>query len=233
VPTLRAHNISVSLDGFMAGPHQDLEHPLGVGGHQLHEWAIATRTFQRTHGSGTGSGSAGPPAGTNGVDDAFIARGDDGVGATIMGRNMFGPVRGPWPDESWTGWWGENPPYHHPVFVLTHHARPPVTLRGGTTFHFVTDGIKAALQRAFDAAGGRDVRLGGGASTIQQYLRAGLLDLLHVAIAPILLGAGERLFDHLGAVPVGYTCTDLTSSAAVAHVTLARATPSPAADLDG
>ncbi len=213
MPKLRAHNISVSLDGYAAGPRQSLADPLGVGGQQLHEWAFATRGFHRMLGQDGGS---------TGLDNDFITRGEQGVGATIMGRNMFGPVRGEWPDESWTGWWGDNPPYHHDTFVLTHHPRASVPMAGGTTFHFVTDGIEAALERAFDAAGGLDVRLGGGASTIQQYLRAGLLDELHVAIAPVLLGGGERLFDQFDPAPAGYHCAEFTASPAAAHAVLRR-----------
>jgi dihydrofolate reductase len=166
----------------------------------------------------------GMDGGEAGLDDAFIAEGDVGIGATIMGRNMFGPIRGPWPDEEWTGWWGDNPPYHHPVFVLTHHPRPSIAMRGGTTFHFVDAGIEAALEHAFTAAAGNDVRIGGGTSTIQQYLRAGLVDDLHLAIVPILLGHGERLFDHLDGGLAGYECVELVSSPAVAHVRLSRAT---------
>jgi dihydrofolate reductase len=208
------HNLAISLDGFAAGPDQSLDNPLGVGGTGLHEWVFETRTGREMIGE-----DGGDPA----VDDGFVARGDVGVGATIMGRNMFGPVRGPWADYEWTGWWGPNPPYHHPVFVLTHHDRPSLTMDGGTTFHFVADGIEAALERAVDAAGGDDVRIGGGAATIQQYLRAGLIDELHVAIVPILLGRGERLFDHLDGGAAGYACTELVSSPSVAHVCLSRA----------
>jgi dihydrofolate reductase len=207
VPRLRAHNIAVSLDGFMAGPDQTLEHPMGVGGMRLHEWAFAARSF----------GGAG-----DGLDEAFIQRGDEGVGATVMGRNMFGPVRGPWPDERWTGWWGDEPPYHHAVFVLTHHPRDPLEMQGGTTFYFVTDGLEVALERAFAAADGADVRVGGGADMIRQCLRAGLLDELHLAVAPVLLGRGERLLDDLGDAGAGYTCAELVSSDAVAHVRLVR-----------
>ena len=214
MPKLRVHNVSVSLDGYLAGPDQGPEAPLGVGGERLHDWAFATRSFRRTHGMDEGD---------DGTDDSFVVQGDAGIGATIMGRNMFGPIRGPWQDETWTGWWGDDPPFHHPVFVLTHHPRDSITMQGGTTFHFVQDGIHAALERAFYAAGGGDVRLGGGAATIQQYLRAGLVDELHLAIVPILLGGGERLFDHLGDGPVGYGCTELTASASVVHVRLTRA----------
>jgi dihydrofolate reductase len=207
---LRVHNIAVSLDGFMAGPDQDLDNPLGVGGPALHEWAFATSSARAMHGL---------DGGEEGLDDRFIANGDEGVGATIMGRNMFGPVRGDWTDELWKGWWGDDPPYHHDVFVLTHHARHPQPMEGGTTFHFVTAGIEAALEGAMKAADGQDVRIGGGAATIQQYLRAGLVDELHLAIVPILLGRGERLLDDIGG---GYTCTQQISSDAVTHVTLRR-----------
>jgi dihydrofolate reductase len=165
----------------------------------------------------------GMDGGEEGLDDQFVARGDVGIGATIMGRNMFGPVRGPWGSDQWAGWWGDNPPYHHPVFVLTHHAQPSITMQGGTTFHFVDEGIEAALEGAFDAARGGDVRVGGGAATVQQYLRAGLIDELHVVIVPILLGRGQRLFDHLDGGPDGYPCIELVSSPSVAHVRLSRA----------
>jgi dihydrofolate reductase len=220
MPKLRVHNFAISLDGYAAGPDQSLENPLGVGGTRLHEWAFATRSFSEIHGTQAG--------GETGIDDGFIARADEGVGASIMGRNMFGPIRGPWPNEEWTGWWGDNPPFHHPVFVLTHHLRPSITMQGGTTFHFIDDGIEKALEQAFEAANGLDVRLGGGVATIQQYLRAGLIDELHLAIVPILLGSGERLFEHLDGGPVGYECVEFVSSPAVAHVRLARtAAPRP------
>jgi dihydrofolate reductase len=211
---LRVHNISVSLDGHAAGPHQGVDDPLGVGGEALHTWAFATRTFHRMQGL---------DGGDTGLDEEIIARGDAGIGATIMGRNMFGPIRGPWPDDTWTGWWGEDPPYHHPVFVLTHHLRASVTMQGGTTFHFVTEGIEAALERAVDAAGGKDVRLGGGASAIQQYLRAGLVDELHLAIVPILLGSGERLLEGLDPASFGMRCVEVLSAGSVAHVRFERA----------
>ncbi|HZA79479.1 MAG TPA: dihydrofolate reductase family protein [Acidimicrobiales bacterium] len=213
MPKVRVHNLAVSLDGYMAGPDQSLDNPLGVGGTRLHEWVFETRGGRQMMGE---------EGGTEGIDNDFWARGDVGIGAAIMGRNMFGPIRGPWGDEQWKGWWGDEPPYHHPVFVLTHHPRPPIQMQGGTTFHFVDDGIEAALRRAIEAAGGSDVRIGGGAATIQQYLRAGLIDEMHVAIVPILLGAGERLFDNLGDAPEGYECVELASSPAVAHVRLAR-----------
>ncbi len=210
---LRVHNLSISIDGYAAGPNQDVDNPLGVGGPRLHEWIFKTRTGRRMLGE---------EGGDEGLDDKFIAQGDVGIGATVMGRNMFGPIRGPWTDEKWKGWWGDNPPYHHPVFVLTHQPRVSIPMEGGTTFHFVTDGIKAALARAFEAAGGLDVRLGGGPATIQQYLKAGLIDEMHVAIVPIFLGAGERLFDHLDGGPVGYECVELVSSPAVTHARFVR-----------
>ncbi|MCU1392792.1 MAG: bifunctional deaminase-reductase, C-terminal [Ilumatobacteraceae bacterium] len=209
--TLRAHNISMSIDGYAAGPAQDLDNPMGVGGMPLHEWVFGCRAGRTMIGLDV------DPSMPATVDDDFIAAGTDNIGATIMGRNMFGPVRGPWLDSSWTGWWGDEPPFHHPVFVLTHHARPPLEMVG-TTFHFVTDGIEAAYARATEAANGADVRLGGGASTIHQAMRAGLLDSLHVAIAPVLLGAGERLLTDVD----GYECTEYISSPAVAHMRITR-----------
>ena len=210
---LRVHNFSVSLDGYAAGPEQSRVDPLGAGGERLAAWAFETRTYRKMFGM---------EGGEEGIDDKFAAQGDVGIGATIMGRNMFGPIRGPWENEDWTGWWGEDPPYHHPVFVLTHHPRKPITMQGGTTFHFVTDGIEAALDRAFEAAQGKDVRLGGGVGTIQQYLRAGLIDEMHIAIVPVLLGSGERLFDHLQGGPLGYTCVEFAGSPAAVHARLAR-----------
>ncbi len=210
---LRVHNFSISVDGYGAGPNQGLNNPLGVGGPGLHEWVFKTRTGRRMLGEESGD---------EGLDDQFLVRGDAGIGATIMGRNMFGPVRGRWPDEDWKGWWGPNPPYHHPVFVLTHHPREPIPMEGGTTFNFVTDGIESALSQAFAAAGDQDVRLGGGPATIQQYLKTGLVDEIHVAIVPIFLGAGERLFDHLDGGPIGYECVELVSSPWVTHVRFVR-----------
>ena len=211
MPLLRAHNISMSVDGYMAGPDQGLATPLGVRGDELHRWAFATRTFGSMFDAAGG--------GTTGLDDDMAKRGDVGVGATIMGRNMFGPVRGPWGDSDWRGWWGDEPPYHNPVFVLTNHAHDPIEMLGGTTFYFVTDGIEAAHERAFAAAGGLDVRLGGGASAIRQYLRAGLLDELHVVIVPVLLGGGECVFD--GGLD-GYEVVEHASSDAVTHVRIAK-----------
>ena len=213
MPKLRVHNFAISLDGYGAGPHQSVDNPLGQRGLELHEWVFKTRYWQRMEG---GEG------GDEGLDDQSFAAGDIGIGATIMGRNMFGPIRGPWNNEPWSGWWGDNPPYHHPVFVLTHHPHEPIAMQGGTTFHFVTDGIEAALARAFDAANGKDVRLGGGAATIQQYMKARLVDEMHLAIVPVLLGSGERLFDHLDGGPVGYRCVELVSSPAVVHIKLVR-----------
>jgi dihydrofolate reductase len=210
---LRVHNVSVSLDGYAAGPNQSLENPLGEGGPRLHEWAFATRTGRGTHGMDGGEG---------GLDDDFIARGEAGIGATIMGRNMFGPVRGPWGSDPWTGWWGDDPPFHHPVFVVTHHARPSITMQGGTSFHFVDGGPQAALEQAFEAADGEDVRVGGGPGTIQQYLRSGLIDEMNLAFVPILLGGGERFFDHLESGSDGYECVEFLSSPSVAHARFTR-----------
>jgi dihydrofolate reductase len=213
MPKLRVHTFSLSLDGYGAGPRQSLSDPLGVGGEALHEWVVDTRTFQAMGGK---------QGGRTDVDDEFAARGFANVGAWILGRNMFGPVRGPWPDDAWKGWWGPNPPYHTPVFVLTHHARPSVEMAGGTTFHFVTDGIHAALERAMAAAGGQDVRLGGGVATIRQYLQARLVDEMHVAIAPRLLGSGESLWSGLDLPALGYRCVEHVPSPRATHVVLAR-----------
>src|SRR5512140_1345190 len=190
---------SVSLDGFGAGPDQSLESPLGVGGPEAFDWFFHTRTWTKMHGL--------QPDGETGVDDEMSAKGFENIGAWILGRNMFGPVRGPWPDESWKGWWGDEPPYHVPVFVLTHHARAPLKMAGGTEFRFITEGIHAALEQARAAAGGRDVRLGGGVSTVRQYLRAGLIDELHLAIRPVLLGSGEHLLKDIDLRALGYECT--------------------------
>ncbi len=210
---LRVQSFSISLDGYGAGPGQALDQPMGVGGMALHGWVLGTRTFQRMHG---GDG------GRTGTDDAFAARGFENLGAWILGRNMFGPVRGPWPDDSWKGWWGTNPPYHVPVFVLTHHARPPLAMEGGTVFHFVTEGIEAALARATEAAGGKDVRLGGGVATIRQYLAAGLVDELHLAVSPVLLGSGEHLLSGLDLVKLGFSVTEQVASEKATHVVLTR-----------
>jgi dihydrofolate reductase len=210
---LRVHSFTISIDGYGAGPDQSRDNPLGVGGGTLHEWAFATRTFRKMHGS---------EGGATGVDDEFAARSTGNVGAWIMGRNMFGPTRGAWADDSWKGWWGDNPPFHAPVFVLTHHPRPSIVMEGGTSFHFVADGIQSALQRATEAASGKDVLLGGGVSTIQQYLRAGLIDEIHIAIAPVLLGSGEHLFAGIDAPRLGYRCSEHVPTKAVTHVVLTK-----------
>jgi len=216
---VRVDSFTISIDGYAAGPNQDIDHPLGVGGELLHQWLIPTRTFQQIHGAGDG---------TTGVDDEFAARGFRNVGAWILGRNMFGPVRGPWPNGDWKGWWGDNPPYHVPVFVLTHHARPSIEMEGGTTFHFVTGGIHEALSRAREAANGMDVRIGGGAGVIRQYLQEALIDELHIAISPILLGQGERLFEGTDLRAAGYECIEFVGSEKATHVVLRR---SPAKDI--
>jgi dihydrofolate reductase len=210
---IRVHNFTISLDGYGAGPLQTLEQPLGLGGETLHKWFIPTRAFQSMQGKRDG---------TTGVDNDIASRAGEGVGAWIMGRNMFGPIRGEWPDEEWRGWWGKNPPYHGPVFVLTHHARPPIEMEGGTVFHFVTDGIREALKRATAAAGGKDVQIGGGVATVRQYLEARLIDELHVAIAPTLLGSGEHLWYGLDLTALGYGCTTHVATAAATHVVLTR-----------
>jgi len=210
---LRVESFSLSIDGYGAGPNQSLDNPLGVGGRSLHEWAFATRTFRQMFGTEGGS---------TGVDDQFAQRGFTNVGAWILGRNMFGPVRGPWPDDSWKGWWGDTPPYHVPVFVLTHHARSSIEMAGGTTFHFVTDGLHAALERARQAAAGKDVRVGGGVATIRQYLEARLIDELHLAISPALLGSGEALFAGIDLPALGYQCTQHVALANATHVVLSR-----------
>jgi dihydrofolate reductase len=210
---LRVHNFSISLDGYGAGAAQSLENPLGVGGEQLHEWFVATRTFQQIYGR---------TEGTTGPDDEFAGRGFKNVGAWILGRNMFGPIRGRWPDDAWKGWWGDDPPYHADVFVLTHHPRASIPMAGGTTFHFVTDGIHAALERAKAAAKGRDVQLGGGVATIQQYLRAGLIDELHFAIAPVLLGSGEPLLAGIDLPKLGYRCVEHVPAPGATHVVLKK-----------
>ena len=208
---VRVESFTISLDGYGAGPDQDISNGLGVGGEDLHQWFIPTRTFQQTHGAGEG---------TTGTDEEFAARGFRNIGAWIMGRNMFGPIRGPWPDAQWKGWWGQNPPYHVPVFVLTHHARPPLEMEGNTTFHFVTGGIHEALDRARKAANGMDVRIGGGPNVIQQYLREALIDELHIAIAPVLLGQGERLFEGVDLRTLGYECVKFAASGSRAEPAL-------------
>ena len=213
---VRVSSIGVSIDGFSAGPDQSLDNPLGVRGTDLMEWAFSTRTFQSMHGGGGGA---------TGADDDVAARGFANVGAWILGRNMFGPVRGPWPDDQWKGWWGANPPYHVPAFVLTHHPRESIAMEGGTTFHFVTDGIHAALDRAKAAAQGKDVRIGGGVATIRQYLRAGLVDEMHLALGPALLGRGEALLDGIDLRALGFTCSERVGTAHAMHVVLTRGEP--------
>ena len=209
-------NITISLDGYVAGPGQSLEKPLGEGGTDLHEWALATHSFRAAHGM---------DGGETGLDDDHAASWNANIGATIMGRNMFGPVRGPWEDDAWSGWWGDDPPFHTPVFVLTHHPREPLEMHGGTIFHFVTDGIESALEHAVEAAGGRDVSLGGGADAAQQYLRSGLIDEMEIHVVPLFLGAGSRLFENLDGGLAGFECVGLVSSSAVAHYTYVRSRP--------
>ncbi len=209
---LRVSAFTISIDGYGAGPDQGIENPLGRGAEALHEWMVPTRTFQRLYGKD----------GTTGADDDFAARSFDNLGAWIMGRNMFGPVRGPWPDESWRGWWGETPPYHVPVFVLTHHQRAPLEMDGGTTFHFVTGGIDKALQLAREAAAGRDIRVGGGVSTIRQYLEADLIDEMHLAVSPVLLGSGEPLFAGIDLKGRGFDVTEQVATDKAMHVVLQK-----------
>ena len=210
---VRVNSIALSIDGYAAGPNQDLANPLGVGGPALFEWFFPTQTFLKMHGQSGGS---------TGVDEDFAAAGFDNVGAWILGRNMFGPVRGPWPDLSWQGWWGDTPPYHTPVFVLTHYPRDSITMLGGTVFHFVTDGIEVALQRAQQAAGEKDVRIGGGMATIQQFVKAGLVDEIHVALAPVLMGQGELLFGSLNLAALGYRVTSEKQGEKAKHYVLSR-----------
>jgi dihydrofolate reductase len=218
---VRVNAFSISIDGYGAGPDQALESPLGRGGEGLHEWIVGTKTFQ-TMNRDSAASMAGDEVGRQDVDDQFAARSFENLGAWILGRNMFAPTRGPWPDDGWKGWWGESPPYHVPVFVLTHHARAPIPMAGGTTFYFVTEGIHAALERAQAAAQGKDVRIGGGAATIRQYLSAGLIDELHLAISPVLLGRGEHLLAGIDALSVGYRCTERAVSARATHVVLTK-----------
>ncbi len=210
---LRVASFSVSIDGFGAGPSQSLENPLGVGGMELHQWVFATETFSKMHGRG---------AGATGIDNDFATQGFKNIGAWILGRNMFGPVRGPWPDSTWKGWWGDNPPYHTPVFVLTHHAREPIPMEGGTTFYFVTGGIHEAWELARKAANGQDVRLGGGVSTIRQYLRERLIDELHFAISPVLLGSGEEVFADLDLHALGYELVGHVPTPMTTHILIRK-----------
>ena len=211
---VRVQSFAVSLDGYGAGPGQTLQHPLGVNGPELMEWFFPTRLFRSMHGQGD--------AGETGVNNTMAEQGFDGIGAWILGRNMFGPVRGPWPDESWKGWWGDAPPYRVPTFVLTHHPRPPLAMQGGTEFRFVTAGIHAALEQARAAAGKRDVRIGGGVSTVRQFLQAGLIDELHLAVRPVLLGAGENLFQGLDLRALGYECEKSVAGERATHMFLRK-----------
>jgi dihydrofolate reductase len=211
---VRIESFTISLDGYGAGPNQSLENPLGVGGTDLHQWAFPTRTFQRA--------LFGKDSGTTGIDEDFAARGFRNIGAWILGRNMFGPIRGPWKDSSWKGWWGDVPPYHVPVFVLTHHAREPLEMEGNTTFHFVTGGIQDAFDRARQSAAGKDIRIGGGPNTIRQFLRAGLVDEMHIAISPVLLGSGERLFEGVDLRALGFRCLEQVAAPKATHIVLGR-----------
>ncbi len=204
---------TISLDGYGAGPDQSIDNPLGIGGEDMHDWIISTRSWRQMHGK---------EGGVEGVDNNYSMRGTENIGAWILGRNMFGPVRGPWPDMNWKGWWGDNPPYHVPVYVLTNHARPPLEMEGGTTFYFITEGIHDALAKAREAANGKDIRIGGGASTIQQYLREGLIDELHIAISPVILGSGERLFDEVDLRKSGYECVRFEASEKATHIIIQR-----------
>jgi dihydrofolate reductase len=213
VSKVRVQSFAMSIDGYGAGPNQDLQNPLGVNGPELMEWFFHTRVWRKMHGEADGE---------TGVDNEMAERGFQGIGAWILGRNMFGPIRGPWPDDSWKGWWGDEPPYHVPVFVLTHHARPPLSMAGGTEFRFVTGGIEDALTQARAAAGALDVRVGGGVSTIRQYLRAGLIDELHLAVRPVLLGSGEPLLTGLDLRSLGYECARHVAGERAMHVSLRK-----------
>jgi len=211
---VRVENFTISIDGYGAGPHQDLNNPLGIGGGSLHQWLFPTLTLQQT--------LFGKNEGTTGIDNDFAIRGFHNIGAWILGRNMFSPSRGVWSDMDWKGWWGDNPPYHAPAFILTNHARPPIEMKGGTTFYFITDGIDAALNHARNAANGKDIRIVGGVNTIQQYLREKLIDEMHIAISPVLLGSGERLFEGVDLRKLGYECIKYLSSESATHVILQR-----------
>jgi dihydrofolate reductase len=211
---VRVSNFAISIDGFGAGPDQNMENPLGVGGTELHKWIYPTATFQKMFGEGDGS---------TGIDNDFAGRGMANIGAWILGRNMFGPIRGDWPDENWKGWWGDNPPYRVPVFVLTHHSRKSFEMEGGTTFHFVTEGIHAALKQANQTAGKKDVRIGGGVATVREYLLAGLIDELHLAVSPVLLGGGEHLLAGLDMPKLGYSVSQHVATADATHVVLTKA----------
>jgi dihydrofolate reductase len=211
--TVSVLSFGISLDGFAAGPAQSLQNPLGVGGPALMEWFFPTRVWRSLQGQ---------EGGETGVDNRMAERGFANMGAWVLGRNMFGPVRGPWPDESWKGWWGDEPPYHVPVYVLTHHPRPPLHMKGGTVFHFVTDGIRAALEQAKAAAGTGNVRIGGGASTVRQYLQAGLIDEMHLALRPVFMGAGEPLWQGLDMKALGYECAEVIPGERATHVIVRR-----------
>ncbi len=210
---LRVENFSISIDGFGAGPDQDIDNPMGVGGMGAHKWFIPTKVCQQNFGN---------KSGTTGIDNDFATRGITNIGAWILGRNMFGPIRGPWPDDEWKGWWGGNPPYHCPVFVLTNYKRDLLEMEGGTTFYFETDGINAALEKAFEAAQGKDVRLGGGVNTIRQYLQAKKVDEMHIAISPILLGNGENLFSGIDLVSLGYECVEHVNTENATHIVIKK-----------
>jgi dihydrofolate reductase len=211
---VRVQSFGVSLDGFAAGPNQGLQNPLGERGPEIMEWFFATRAWRAMHGQ---------EGGETGVDNRMAEQGFENIGAWILGRNMFGPVRGPWPDESWKGWWGEEPPYHVPAFVLTHHARAPIEMKGGTTFHFVTDGIESALRKAKAAANGRDVRIGGGVATIRQFLQARLIDEMHLVFRPILMGTGENLFAGIDLRTLGYEVAESVKGERALHIIVRKA----------
>lgn len=211
---VRVAGFSVSLDGFAAGPDQSLENPLGRRGPEIFQWFFGTRSFRAMQGQ---------PGGSDGVDERYAHRSMDGFGAFILGRNMFGPIRGEWPDEAWKGWWGDNPPYHAPTFILTHYPRAPIEMAGGTTFYFVTEGIESALERAKAAAGDRDVKIGGGVSTVRQYLQAGAIDEMHLAVSPVVLGRGEALFAGLDLPAMGFSVTTSEATDHATHVVLKRA----------
>jgi dihydrofolate reductase len=213
---VRVAAFSISLDGFGAGSRQDLNNPLGVRGFELHGWFQNTEAFRRMHGQSGGA---------QGIDNDFALQSFENVGAWILGRNMFGPVRGPWKDDSWKGWWGDNPPYHVPVFVLTHHARPPLAMEGGTTFHFITDGLGSALKKAKEAANGKDVRIGGGVSVIRQYLTANQVDEMHLAVSPVFLGEGENLFSGINLHELGFTPVRTVPGANATHVVIKKRQP--------
>jgi dihydrofolate reductase len=211
---LRVESFSISIDGYGAGTEQSLENPLGLGGANLHKWFFPTKTFQKNVMKKN--------EGTTGIDNDFAERGFNNIGAWILGRNMFGPLRGPWPDDNWKGWWGDNPPYHVPVFILTNHPRNSIEMDGGTIFHFVTEGIHSALEKAFESARGKDVRLGGGVSTIRQYLKEKLLDEMHIAISPVFLGSGENLFSGINMLSLGYKCTKQVATENATHIIIKK-----------